>query len=579
MSLAIRKSLAFVPIIIVCLITACGGSVQVGGVEVGIEPTSTAIPTPTVTPTPTPTSDTYVNDEYGFTFLYRSTWDLAEEPNVVKLSQDTLTLRIGYRWATEPSVLSGRTGMPAGTPIYSAKIPFLGQVIPAHTLFFEGKDKMVFYGWPVGQEFEREELAFLIWMEDLDTDYSELDIPKELQEEAQYILESFQRIEATGRPPTPTPTPPPVPTRTPTPLPTRTPAVADSPATGVDVVGWYGSVHSLPAGSDYDDYLSVLPEGAGEVGLIGTSPAIESTIAEMRDAEPPNKYAHFWGTLRCGVEDHNGCQLQVTHMRPDGPGPMLNPDPVDGWEGTVVTDSAWAQVDDAFVLSGEYPVHYGIWSDDPTLAAQLEDYRNSGIAIRVWGQVLCGLPDANGCQIQVHRLEGDAPAGSPGAELEWASYDNEEYGFSFQYPASWALAEIPGRKLEDAAKHPPGAMPVRCADAVVLSRDRLALTIQYYRKSDEGPIAWCGGIGTEVEPVTRDKTMILGREAFRRVYGSQGAVKEVYTQYAHEDADLLLDITLRDSSETAFTAAEMATIPESVLVELDQILSSFEQTQ
>jgi hypothetical protein len=149
----------------------------------------------------------------------------------------------------------------------------------------------------------------------------------------------------------------------------------------------------------------VLPEGAAEVGLLGTSPAVEAAIAEMRDKEPPSKYAHFWGTLSCGVWDYGGCQLRVTHMRPDGPGPMPNPDPVEGWEGTIVTNSAWAQIDDAFVLSGDYSVQYGIWSEDPALDAQLEGYRNSGTTIRVWGQVICGIPDANGCQIQVRRLE------------------------------------------------------------------------------------------------------------------------------------------------------------------------------
>jgi hypothetical protein len=203
---------------------------------------------------------------------------------------------------------------------------------------------------------------------------------------------------------------------------TETPA-----ADAVAVVGWYGGVHSTPAESDFDDYLSVLPEGAAEVGLVGASPALEAMIAEMRDKEPPNKYAHFWGTLSCGVPDYNGCQLRVTHMRPDGPGPMPNPDPVEGWEGTVVTNSAWAQIDDAFVLSGDYPVHYGIWSEEPILATRLEGYRNSGIAIRVWGQVICGLADANGCQIQVRRLEEALPSGSPAAEAEGASYVSTEF--------------------------------------------------------------------------------------------------------------------------------------------------------
>jgi hypothetical protein len=212
---------------------------------------------------------------------------------------------------------------------------------------------------------------------------------------------------------------------------TETPA-----ADAVEVVGWYGSVHSAPASSSADDYLSVLPKGAAEVGLVGVSPGLESMIAGMRDVE--HAYAHFWGTLNCGalVPDYNACQLRVTYMRPDGPGPMRYPDPVEGWEGTIVTDPGWEQIDDAFVLSGDYPVHYGIWSEEATLAAQLEGYRNSGIAIRVWGSVFCGFPDANGCQIRVHRLEEALPSESPGGEGEGTSYVNSEYGFSFQYPAS-----------------------------------------------------------------------------------------------------------------------------------------------
>jgi hypothetical protein len=574
MKRVIRKHFGFVLIAVVLFVTGCGSKVRVGAVEFGIEPTATPVPTPTLTPTPSPTVETYRNDEYGFAFDYLSTWTLSEEPHFVRLQQDNLRLTIGYRWTTEMVSLWHRTGMPAGDLIYSAKIVFLGQVIPAHTLEYERKAKGVYYG--ENGRAEVGNLQFALHLEDPNTrDYEAVDIPELVQAEVKVLLESFRRIEATGQPPVPSPTPLPVPTRTPTPGPS---------ADEVTVVGWYGSVHSAPAGSGYDDYLSVLPEGAAEVGLVGQSPADEAAIAELRDKEPPNKYAHFWGTLRCGEDDYGSCRLYVTHMRPDGPGPMLNPDPVEGWEGTVVTSSAMAQVDDAFVLAGDYPVQYGVWSEDPDLAARLEGYRNSGTAIRVWGQVLCGVPDANGCQIQVSRLEESpataGPASAPSVqEEEWASYDNEEFGFSFQYPATWTLEEVPGQEIKEALKYPPGAMAVRFADAVVLRLDRLALTIQYYRKSDPGPVSWWGGAATEVEPVNQDKAMILGRESFRTFYGSPGAVKEVYTQYAHEDADLVLDIRLRDSSETAFTADELATIPEPVLIELDQILSSFERVQ
>jgi hypothetical protein len=566
-----HKYLVFALIAVTLFLSACDGQARVGPVEFGIEPTATPIPTPTLTPTPSPTVETYRNDEYGFAFDYLSTWTLSEEPHRVRLEQDNWQLTIGYRWATETASLGSRTGMPAGTLIYSAKIVFLGTVIPAHTLEYERKAKAVLYG--ENGRVEAGDLQFALHLEDPETpDYEALDIPELVQAEVKVLLESFRRIEASGQAPAPSPTPPPVPTRTPTPAPSEE-GETQSP---VKVVGWYGSVHSAPAGSGYDDYLSVLPEGVAEIGLVGRSPADEAAIAELRDKEPPNKYAHFWGTLLCGVDDYNECRLEVTHLRPDGPGPMLNPDPVEGWEGTVITNSAWAQIDDAFQLAGDYPVHYGIWSEDPGLNAQLEGYRNSGTPIRVWGQVLCGVPDANGCQIQVSRLEEGSSA-APSSETQWASYDNQEAGFSFQYPATWTLVEIPGQENKEAAKHPPGAMPVRFADAIVLRRDRLALTIQYYRKSDPGPVAWSGGIHTEVEPVRHDQMTILGREAPRTLLGSPGAVKEVYTQYAHEDADLLLDIRLRDSSETAYTAEEMVTLPESVLVELDQILGSLEQ--
>ena len=46
-----------------------------------------------------------------------------------------------------------------------------------------------------------------------------------------------------------------------------------------------------------------------------------------------------------------------------------------------------------------------------------------------------------------------------------------------------------------------------------------------------------------------------------------------------EEANLVVQITLRDSSETAYTAPEMKALPESAVTDLDRILSSFERMQ
>jgi hypothetical protein len=185
-----HSHLLFVLIVCVVLLTACDSILQVG-----------------VMPTATPVLGIYANDEYGFAFQYPSTWSLAEESNAVRLTRGTRNLYIGYRWAAESVNIWGRTGAPAGDFIYGGKVFFMGQVIPAHILEYQRRDKAVFYG--ESGLVEAGDLVFVIYLGDTDgAHYDQLDLPKDLQAEVQGILESFTRIEARGAPPTPTPTPP-----------------------------------------------------------------------------------------------------------------------------------------------------------------------------------------------------------------------------------------------------------------------------------------------------------------------------------------------------------------------------------
>jgi hypothetical protein len=177
-----------------------------------------------------------------------------------------------------------------------------------------------------------------------------------------------------------------------------------APTAGLPVVGWLGHVVSLPAGSQYDDYLVLQPEGAGEIGVEGANEAVEAEIVALRDHEEPGKYAHFWGALVCDVPDYGGCQLAVTRVRAGTA--IADPEPVEGWEGTIVSNPPGSQFDDYFVLAGDFAVGYGIGSTDPAVKAQLEGLRDTGITARVWGQLRAGVPDAFGSQIEVTRVEG-----------------------------------------------------------------------------------------------------------------------------------------------------------------------------
>ena len=105
------------------------------------------------------------------------------------------------------------------------------------------------------------------------------------------------------------------------------------------------------------------------------------------------------------VLEYGACQLLVTRLRPEGPGPAFDSDPVDGWRGTIVSNPPTAQFDDYFVLTGDFPVRYGIESSDTELDAQLKSLRDTQTTIRVWGQVITPSLDTNGTEIRVTRIE------------------------------------------------------------------------------------------------------------------------------------------------------------------------------
>lgn len=375
-----KKTLLAAAMIMPVFLTACGAAVF----EVGIEPT------------PAPELMEYVNQDYGFKCNYPATWGLTEGTNTIKFNQGTLTLTIAYKWADEQFDLSlGRTGMPAGDMIYGGKINFLGKVVPIDVLEYERKDKAIFYQVDNPVQAGEYPMGFAIWLDDTEQNYQDLDIPKEIQAEANAILESFSTF---------TPLKPPADQQANTPVDQVTQISSEG---SVPVVGWYGSVSTGSSDVPYGYVLDLLPEGTGKVGLVTSDPQIQDQITAISDKPGPNQYAHFWGTLNCPA-DASLCSLSVERMRPDSPGPLFDPDPVEGWEGKIITNPAWAQIDDAFVLNGNFGVEYGIWSDDPELNAQVTRLRDTGTPVRLWGKVFCGVMDANGCQIVVSRIEIEA---------------------------------------------------------------------------------------------------------------------------------------------------------------------------
>ena len=152
------------------------------GIQIGIEPT------------PIPETLTYTNNFYGFKFDYPKTWTLSEIDHGVALMQNSNHLTINFRWENE-DVAPFRTGMAAGTPIYSDKISFMGQVVPVYIVELDHQAKYVLYSEEGAINVD--DLVFTPVLEDLETDYMTLNLPETIIAESSLILGSFERIAVT----------------------------------------------------------------------------------------------------------------------------------------------------------------------------------------------------------------------------------------------------------------------------------------------------------------------------------------------------------------------------------------------
>jgi hypothetical protein len=362
------------------------------------------------------------------------------------------------------------------------------------------------------------------------------------------------------------------------------------PPGGTTVVAWYGYVVSTPDGAQFDDFVTILPEGQlGEFGIEGADEAIEAEIVALRDQEESGKYANFWGTLRCDVIDYGGCQLLVTRIRSGTE--LTDPEPVEGWEGTIVgltyDEPGAPQPDDAFILEGEYPVQYGIDSyiaenGWPIYREELESRRDTGQTIRVWGDLVCGFPDVNACQIRVRRLEAD------GAEVDayegWVSYTNEEYGFSFRHPSSWEVVE--GGEMQGEQPVPP------LAPSVNLKRGDLEFIVIFKHSTEDLDVF----INATESLEEVGQVFFLGLEIPRMVWRRDGRTLAV--RYGEADIpaswppDCPPESVLRggviEAESLVFTLSlwefgddwpNTADISLEVQVEVDQIIASFALTE
>jgi len=247
---------------------------------------------------------------------------------------------------------------------------------------------------------------------------------------------------------------------------------------------WYGHITSLTEGEQFDNKVTLL-FGAGEFGISGYTPEIETKIQSQRDATGVNEFVHLWGVLYCNVDDYNTCRLSVERVE-YGDQYTVGVSPIDNWVGTIKSTEFNGGTAYVFELAEGIPVWYGInASDDPILQGQIDALSDSGTLVSVWGDLLVGVQDVNGTRIEVRRLDPPGPGGLPSSSTCDSGYlgnvddmlDALQYNLEIgnYYPFSYMIGN-------------PFVIGYWRSEGVILPREEAFTQLQdnYFPSPDEG---------------------------------------------------------------------------------------------
>jgi formylglycine-generating enzyme required for sulfatase activity len=134
----------------------------------------------------------YTNLDYGFSFHYPPDWTLEERLHVLIFRHkavDTLWFTVEYRRVDE-DIWVFRTGMPAGDFVPRGSVPFLGRELLRSALVYEGKNKLVSYGY--GDTTPWTDVLIGIVLEDYAGDYGSVDLSDSVQSQIDQVVSSFE---------------------------------------------------------------------------------------------------------------------------------------------------------------------------------------------------------------------------------------------------------------------------------------------------------------------------------------------------------------------------------------------------
>ena len=135
----------------------------------------------------------------------------------------------------------------------------------------------------------------------------------------------------------------------------------------------------------------------------------QSGVCVFPDGSTCDEWAYFRGECGPAIEASGGGPGGSGGTGGDGSGGYMPPGATEelaDWWGLIKSTGPSAQYDDYFERQdlGQI-IYFGIDSMDPAVKSQIEALRNSGRIVHLYGTLFSNVPDYNGSQILVDRIE------------------------------------------------------------------------------------------------------------------------------------------------------------------------------
>jgi putative hemolysin len=148
--------------------------------------------------------------------------------------------------------------------------------------------------------------------------------------------------------------------------------------------------------NDYTLEIRTAPDGS------------QSGVCVFPDGSTCDEWAYYWEECGPAVENSPtpATTLEATTDASGGYMPPGTAEEISDWWGVINSNGSGAEYDDCFERQdlGQI-IYFGIDSRDPAVQSQIVALRESGRIVHLYGILVSNMPDCNGSQIQVDRIE------------------------------------------------------------------------------------------------------------------------------------------------------------------------------